>query len=293
MTEAQLPNLSAGVTGMPWTQAEIDLTVAAYFEMWAMQFAGQRYRKVDTVRRLAALMPARSSRALEAKFQNVSAVLAEFGIGWIEGYKPWENYQGALRDSVMAWISGPAMIRQRMEVYQSSALVAASTRPQATEDVLVAVPGASQLSGKRRTTVAVTGGPDAALVDFRKRELGEAGERWVLDLERESLRRVGRPDLAEKVKWAAREVGDGLGYDVLSYRSDGADHLIEVKTTNLGPRTPFYITRGEVDVSRSQADVYSLYRVHGFARDPRIYVLDGNVEERAHLEPKVFLGIPI
>jgi hypothetical protein len=58
-------------------------------------------------------------------------------------------------------------------------------------------------------------------------------------------------------------------------------------------RTPFYITRWEIEVSRRNPSSYSLYRVHGFARDPRINVLDGSVEERAQLEPKVFLGIPL
>jgi hypothetical protein len=91
----------------------------------------------------------------------------------------------------------------------------------------------------------------------------------------------------------ARDVGGGAGYDVGSFRPDGRERLIEVKTTNLGPRTPFYITRWEIEVSRRQAETYSLYRVHGFARDPRIYVLDGSIEERARLEPKVFLGIPL
>jgi hypothetical protein len=33
--------------------------------------------------------------------------------------------------------------------------------------------------------------------------------------------------------------------------------------------------------------------VHGFARDPRLYILEGDVEERARLEPTVFLGIPL
>jgi hypothetical protein len=91
------------------------------------------------------------------------------------------------------------------------------------------------------------------------------------------------------VRWR----GDGLGYDVESFRPDGSEHVIEVKTTNLGERTPFYITRWEIDVSRERADHYSLYRVHGFARDPRIYVLHGSIEDHARLEPKVFLGLPL
>jgi Protein NO VEIN, C-terminal len=68
---------------------------------------------------------------------------------------------------------------------------------------------------------------------------------------------------------------------------------IAVKTTNLGPRTPFYITRWEIEISRARAETYSLYRVHGFSRDPRICILDGTIQERSHLDPKLFLGIPI
>jgi len=114
-----------------------------------------------------------------------------------------------------------------------------------------------------------------------------------VDLEREKLGRVGRRDLADRVVWGRARPCDGAGYDVASFREDGRERLIEVKTTNYGPGTPFYITRWEIEVSRRHPDVYSLYRVHGFARDPRIYILDGSVEECAHLEPKVFLGIPI
>jgi hypothetical protein len=106
------------------------------------------------------------------------------------------------------------------------------------------------------------------------------------------LARSGRPDLADLVRWVAREDGDGLGYDIASFRATGAPRLIEVKTTNYGPLTPFHITRWEVAVSRQQAESYSLFRVHGFARDPRIYVLEGAMDEAAKLEPSVFLGLP-
>jgi hypothetical protein len=107
------------------------------------------------------------------------------------------------------------------------------------------------------------------------------------------LARAGRSDLADRVVWAARDIGDGLGYDVASFFPDGRERFIEVKTTNYGVRTPFYITKGEVSFSERRSDAFSLYRVHGFARDPRLYVLDGSVKERAKLDPQVFLGIPL
>lgn len=293
MTYDTSPSAAVAETGKPWLPYEIDLIVAAYFEMFSRHLRGERFRKVDVVRGLESAMPARNRRAIEAKFQNISAILDELGLGWLEGYKPLHNVQQALRVAVSAWVSRGSMVRESMEAYQSSTLVAPRPVRQATEDVLVPAPGAAERHGARRTSVGLVGGTNAALDDFRRKQLGDAGERWVFELERESLRRLGRDDLAHKVSWAAKDIGDGLGYDVVSYRVDGRQHIIEVKTTNLGSRTPFFITRHEVEVSRDRAEDYSLYRVHGFARDPRIYVLPGNIEERARLEPSVFLGIPI
>jgi hypothetical protein len=48
---------------------------------------------------------------------------------------------------------------------------------------------------------------------------------------------VGRDDLAQKVEWVAVTIGEGLGFDVLSFDADdGSERLIEVKTTGLGKR---------------------------------------------------------
>jgi hypothetical protein len=63
----------------------------------------------------------------------------------------------------------------------------------------------------------------------------------IVDYERGWLREHGRGDLADRVRWTAREDGDGLGYDVLSYDTNGHERHIEVKTTALGAEAPFYI----------------------------------------------------
>lgn len=281
-----------GITGQPWTESEIELTIVAYFEMLEMQLAGHGFTKTEIVRRLQHSIPVRNARAIEAKFQNVSAVLDEAGIGWIDGYIPLAHYQHALKDAVLQTLQRETGVREAIAAYESATLPAPSTRRQATEDVLVPVPHDRSI-GRRGTRVLLTGGRMSALHDFRARQLGSAGERWVVDIEREALRRAGREDLAQRVRWIAHDVGDGLGFDVESYRIDGRARAIEVKTTNYGPRTPFFITRWELEFSRTHSDTYSLYRVHGFARDPRIYILDGNVEERARLDAAVFLGMPI
>jgi Domain of unknown function (DUF3883) len=59
----------------------------------------------------------------------------------------------------------------------------------------------------------------------------------VVALEQQQLRDTGHPDLAGRVRWVARDDGDGLGYDVLSFTGDGRERHIEVKTTALGAQT--------------------------------------------------------
>lgn len=287
-----MDQFSGGVTGKPWTQFEVEATVGVYVEMLEMERKGQRYAKVDMVRRLQAIMPARSHAAIEYKFSNISAILDELGLPWIDGYKPQSNYQQDLKRTVIARLNSNRWISSGFEAYQSSALPPAQARPLTTTDVLVPPPSAPA-TNRRRSSVSLNVGPVTALKDFQAKALGDAGEEWVVALERAELARVGRPDLAKRVEWTAREVGDGTGYDVASFFPDGRERLIEVKTTNYGARTPFYITRWEVEFSAIRPEAYSLYRVHGFARDPRIYVLDGSVAANARLDPKVFLGIPL
>ena len=54
--------------------------------------------------------------------------------------------------------------------------------------------------------------------EAENRRLGESGEQFVLDFERFHLMRAGRSDLASEVEWSSRKQGDGLGYDVRSFR---------------------------------------------------------------------------
>jgi hypothetical protein len=286
------PSEGAAQVGQPWTDWEIDAAVGAYGEMLRAELRGERYSKSEAVRRLGGVITARSTASIERKFQNISAILDESGFEWIEGYKPLSHYQAGLKTATLAMFGPGHRLAEALADYGSSPLVAARARRLATDDVVVTPPGGRGLR-RGRTSVALTGSALSGLRDFQSRRLGAAGEEWVLDLEREKLVRLGQSGLAERVVWVARDEGDGAGYDIRSYHEDGRDRLIEVKTTNYGPRTPFYITRWEIEVSRQNPDTYSLYRVHGFARDPRIYILDGSVEERAQLEPKVFLGIPI
>jgi hypothetical protein len=90
--------------------------------------------------------------------------------------------------------------------------------------------------------------------DAANRRLGELGEQFVVGLERRRLLLAGRDDLAPKVQWVTKDIGDGLGFDVLSFdEADDSEKLVEVKTTGLGKFFPFYVTANEVRCSEDQA----------------------------------------
>lgn len=98
---------------------------------------------------------------------------------------------------------------------------------------------------------------------IENKRIGDLGELWVLEYERERLIKNGKNKLAAKVKHVAKDKGDGLGYDILSYSIDGKEKLIEVKTTKGRFNSTFYVTRNELEKSKL-VDNYFLYRVYNF-----------------------------
>lgn len=280
----------AGETGGPWTDDEIELVITTYLDLLASELRGERPVKAARVRELQRLMPVRSVGSIERKLANISAVLDERQQPWIDGYKPYSHYQAALEQAVVRRLGLERRLSETMAEYQANTLPAPQPNRLATSDLLVPPPSVQQRG--TRPSIGVTTGAFGAMQDFRNRQLGRAGEEFVVDAEREHLHRSGRRDLADKVVWVANDIGDGLGYDIASFKEDGSPRHIEVKTTNLGARTPFFITRWEVQVSKSEAPMWALYRVFDFRSEPKIYRLEGSVEESARLEPTVFVGVP-
>ena len=119
--------------------------------------------------------------------------------------------------------------------------------------------------------------------DHRNRLLGKAGESFIIDLERRLLTESDRADLARKVRWVAAEDGDGAGYDVLSFSPKGQERLIEVKTTNGSARTPFFLTRNECDLATERPADWRIYRVHLFAKEPRVFTIAPPIENAVKL----------
>jgi hypothetical protein len=101
---------------------------------------------------------------------------------------------------------------------------------------------------------------------------GLSGEEVVIALERRHLFQQGRADLADRVKHVSKDLGDGAGYDILSFFSDGNVKYIEVKTTSQGITEPFYLSRREHDLLRGQKDSAYIYRVSLKSNPPELRV---------------------
>jgi len=100
--------------------------------------------------------------------------------------------------------------------------------------------------------------------NIENKRIGDLGELWVVEREKQRLIQGNKRRLADKVKHVAKEKGDGLGYDVLSYDQNGNEIFIEVKTTKGNVNSTFYITRNELEKSKIEQEYYRLYRVYKF-----------------------------
>ena len=270
-----------------WGEIEIDLIVADYFAMLGEELAGRRFSKAERNRALQALIP-RGRGSIEFKHQNISAVMLGLGQPWIVGYKPAANFQNALVDRVLRrledqpdWLDPQKYARSSAaSVRETPALWIGPPPTHRNEPPLIDPEFMARVGRKY----------DVAERDARNRSLGRAGEETILDHERQILRRAGRDDLADKVRWTAIQDGDGFGYDIASFETDGRERLIEVKTTNGWDRTPFHITRNELAVAAVRRDDWHLVRVWNFAREPKAFALRPPLEAHAELTATSFLA---
>jgi len=85
-----------------WSAEENSAIVDAYFWMLSEETAGRPFVKSEVRRSLiAGKLSRRSEGAIERKFQNISAVLDQYDLGFVDGYKPLRNYQSDLRSVVL------------------------------------------------------------------------------------------------------------------------------------------------------------------------------------------------
>lgn len=272
-----------------WSREEVEACVADYLKMLTLELNGQRYSKTEHANALLQRLNGRSRPSVEFKHCNISAVMLALGYPYISGYKKRGNFQALLVDVVEAQLSVNLPLQDAVQAAVLRPVIAAV----ATSDPWVDVPRAPKRISDQlaeytpRFTAARR---DYLAQEARNRSLGRAGELFVLDLEARRLHAAGRVKLADRVEHVAASQGDGLGYDVLSFEEDGQERLIEVKTTAFGELTPFYVSRNELARSRQDADRYHLYRVFDFRKQPRLFSMEGQIDQLCVLDPVTYLA---
>jgi hypothetical protein len=229
------------------------------------------------------------------KHQNISAVLRDMGHFWIPGYKPRSNYQTILAQEVESWVAAnPEIERHALAAAEAPAATPEHfdftsfevSRPSLREDLAVGVREMRQAPYGEETRITVR--RDYAAREARNSSLGLAGEELVVKFERYRLQKEGRDNLAAKVEHVARDRGDGLGFDVLSFDAEGREKFIEVKTTAFAKETPFYASASEVRFAQKNAPSFFVYRLFEFRKTPKCYTLPGMIEDHCALDPISF-----
>ena len=270
---------------MDWSREEVEAIVADYLQMLTLELAGQKFNKSERRRNLLQRLNGRSDGAVEFKHSNISAVMLELGFPYVSGYQPRANYQSLLSEVVARQANSHPVLDE--------AALAAVQRPAVAETPI-------DFSAVRTSPPVRETRVSEPLLQFRavkrdyleretlNRSLGLAGEEFVIRFERWRLLQDGKASLADRVEHVSKSRGDGLGYDILSYESDGSERLIEVKTTSFGRETPFFVTRGELALSKAVSDQFHLYRLFQFRERPRMFDLAGPLDHHCLLDPVSF-----
>lgn len=79
-----------------WSDVELEAAVRGYVKMLSAEKNGRPYNKAEINKQLrSGPLAARSKGSVEYRMQNISAVLDELGLPWIQGYKPAKNVGSA------------------------------------------------------------------------------------------------------------------------------------------------------------------------------------------------------
>jgi hypothetical protein len=272
---------------MEWSRDEVEAIVADYLKMLSLELSGQTFNKSAHRRVLQIQLNQRSDSSVEFKHCNLSAAMIDLGYPYIRGYQPRGNYQSLLYEVATAQVRQSAML----DTVTQSAVQQPAVTPTVLNfsDVVATAPN-------RQFTVSETFAPkyfspikrDYLAQEARNQSLGLAGEEFVLQYEHWRLVQSGQQKLADRVEHVSKTRGDGLGYDVLSFDSTGRERLLEVKTTSFGKDTPFFVSRGELTLSKDAAEQFHLYRLFEFRKTPKLFSLKGALDQHCILDPVTY-----
>jgi hypothetical protein len=278
-----------------WSQEEVALVVADYLDMLAFELQDEAYVKADHWRALMPYLRNRSKGSIEFKYGNVSAALRDLGYPFVDGYKPYANYQAIVVEVVREQLQK----RQDLIALIEQDVIKPAGVP-SFDDILAALVNRPEALERRQRSakhVAWYEKPrKRGIVNYLEteasnRSLGEAGEEFIMNFEVARLVSDRQEILAAKVERVSQTHGDSAGFDILSFESDGRERLVEVKTTRYGKYTPFFLSRNELRTSDAYTSQYALYRLFQFRKKPKLFILSGSVRNNCSLDPVLFEAV--
>ena len=260
--------------------------------MLTLEINGVPYNKSERRTALQRLLNGRSEGSIEFKHQNISAVLAKFGLTFISGYKPRYNFQHLLEESVERYyLSQQTTLDLLFEKFSTAVPHSKSAIVDFSKFEGTPPPPIQQVEENQNTYLPRRISKINYLEqEQRNTQLGTLGEQLVIEYEKWRLIRAGKTNLAHQIEWIARDQGDGAGFDILSRNTNGSDRFIEVKTTKLSKYTPIYISRNELMFSQANASQYFLYRVFQYGGSPKLFTKNGPLDEVCNIEPVQYVG---
>lgn len=102
------------------------------------------------------------------------------------------------------------------------------------------------------------------------KKVGDAGEQYVYDYEKNKLINCGRKDLADKIIKQYEDLSSFPGYDIQSFDKDGNKIFIEVKATKTKKKSYFEISENEINAAKRHGKNYHIYHVTNALIDPII-----------------------
>lgn len=272
---------------MDWTKEEVILIVQDYFDMFQKELDGIPYNKAEHRRKLTPLLHDRA-KAVEYKHMNISYVLADMGLPYIKGYKPYSQRQQLLADEVVLFLEKNKRFFEKGFQQFAEGKIELPTKKIDFAKLVEKSPAKTKLIEKEPKFLPIK--VNYLAKEQNNRQLGEKGEQLVFDYEKWRLNKAGKEKLAEQIEWVAKDRGDGMGYDILSKNNNGTDRFIEVKTTKLTNETPFYFSRNEWKFAKMKGKEFFLYRVYNFIEKPQIFIKQGDYESFCSIQPQSYKG---
>jgi hypothetical protein len=122
------------------------------------------------------------------------------------------------------------------------------------------------------------------------KKVGDAGEKYVYEYEKNKLEKLGLKNLADLIVKQYENLSFFPGYDIQSFDELGNKIFIEVKSTKGKNKSFFEISDNEIRAAKEHGDSYYIYQVTSALTNPKISTVINNLhnyedQDKVLIEP--------